>query len=247
MKMGDVVDTYKNKEKETYWEIIRVCEKYSIPFDLKVKTINIHIEKRNGCIINFRKENIVRIDLKPSLEARYTSVNPDWYIIKDKKYVEDPKIINPTPFVTIECLEAFLYELWFLTAFPIDEENAREKINQKIDYLSDTDLKEISINSGKDKPVKNSISISDYERNIYVREYTLRRAEGICQLCGAEAPFIKHDGKPYLECHHVIWLSKGGADTIYNTVALCPNCHRKMHYLNEEKDVELLLDKCKRD
>ncbi|WP_296863638.1 HNH endonuclease [Thermosyntropha sp.] len=28
---------------------------------------------------------------------------------------------------------------------------------------------------------------------------------------------------------HIEWLSRGGTDTIDNTVALCPNCHRKMH------------------
>jgi len=36
------------------------------------------------------------------------------------------------------------------------------------------------------------------------------------------------------------WLSKGGEDTVENTVALCPNCHKKMHILNSEKDVEVL-------
>ncbi|MGQ9558779.1 MAG: HNH endonuclease [Desulfurispora sp.] len=28
----------------------------------------------------------------------------------------------------------------------------------------------------------------------------------------------------------------GGKDTIENTVALCPNCHRKMHSLNLPED-----------
>lgn len=31
-----------------------------------------------------------------------------------------------------------------------------------------------------------------------------------------------------METHHVVWLSQG-ADSVDNTVALCPNCHRKMH------------------
>jgi len=25
-------------------------------------------------------------------------------------------------------------------------------------------------------------------------------------------------------------LSEGGEDTLENAIALCPNCHRKMHY-----------------
>lgn len=80
-----------------------------------------------------------------------------------------------------------------------------------------------------------------YVRNKYVSEYAKRRAHGICQLCGNPAPFIDLDGKPFLETHHIIWLAKGGADSIGNTAALCPNCHRKMHILNLKEDVEKLL------
>ena len=75
-----------------------------------------------------------------------------------------------------------------------------------------------------------------YERNAYVSEYAKRRANGICQLCEREAPFKNKDGEPYLETHHIEWLSRGGTDTLDNTVALCPNCHRKMHVLDLEED-----------
>ena len=33
----------------------------------------------------------------------------------------------------------------------------------------------------------------------------------------------------------------GGEDSISNTVALCPNCHRKMHVLNQTADREKLI------
>ncbi len=48
------------------------------------------------------------------------------------------------------------------------------------------------------------------------------------------------NGEAYLETHHIIWLSKKGFDTIDNTITLCPNCHRKMHVLNKEKDIDYL-------
>lgn len=44
----------------------------------------------------------------------------------------------------------------------------------------------------------------------------------------------------YLETHHIVWVSQGGSDTMDNTVALCPNCHRKMHVLNLKEDKEYL-------
>lgn len=81
-----------------------------------------------------------------------------------------------------------------------------------------------------------------YVRDRYVSEYIKRRAHGICQLCDKPAPFNDCNGKPFLETHHIIWLADGGADSIENTVALCPNCHRKMHTLNQREDIEKLLN-----
>ena len=69
---------------------------------------------------------------------------------------------------------------------------------------------------------------------------TKERARGICELCGNPAPFVDRNGKPYLETHHVIWLSRGGADSTDNTVALCPNCHTQIHVLDNLEDVNKL-------
>jgi 5-methylcytosine-specific restriction enzyme A len=38
------------------------------------------------------------------------------------------------------------------------------------------------------------------------------------------------DGTPFLEVHHLRTLADGGSDRVSNAVALCPNCHRQMHY-----------------
>lgn len=78
------------------------------------------------------------------------------------------------------------------------------------------------------------------ERNQYVAEFTKIRAKGICDLCCKEAPFKDKNGNPYLEEHHVITLSEGGPDGIYNTVAICPNCHRQLHILNKKEDKDKL-------
>ena len=63
-----------------------------------------------------------------------------------------------------------------------------------------------------------------------------RRANGICQLCGKMLDFNDRQGKPYLEVHHIIPLSENGPDELSNMVALCPNCHRRMHILNAAED-----------
>ena len=89
-------------------------------------------------------------------------------------------------------------------------------------------------------PHSQEVTVRQIYRSPYVREYALQRAHGICQLCGNHAPFSDSDGNPYLEVHHIIWLSQGGSDALDNVAALCPNCHRKMHVLQEPNDVEIL-------
>lgn len=84
------------------------------------------------------------------------------------------------------------------------------------------------------------ITSTTFERNAYVGEFVKRRTKGFCQLCDEPAPFKDKSGRPFLETHHIVWLSKGGEDTIENTVALCPNCHRKMHILNPKRDISKL-------
>jgi hypothetical protein len=70
-----------------------------------------------------------------------------------------------------------------------------------------------------------------YRRNPNVIVAVLRRANGFCERCGRNAPFLRRsDGTPYLETHHWTPLSQGGEDTLENAAALCPNCHRELHH-----------------
>ena len=86
------------------------------------------------------------------------------------------------------------------------------------------------------QPSQRAAKTSVYVRDAAVAEYAKRLANGICDLCEQPAPFQNKANEAYLECHHIIWLAQGGEDTIANTVALCPNCHRKMHVLNRNTD-----------
>jgi 5-methylcytosine-specific restriction protein A len=69
-----------------------------------------------------------------------------------------------------------------------------------------------------------------YERSRAVRNYVLQRAAGICELCEEPAPFRRGDGLPYLEPHHTTRVSDGGPDHPQFVAALCPACHREVHY-----------------
>ena len=63
-----------------------------------------------------------------------------------------------------------------------------------------------------------------------VHRAVLQRAQGCCEGCGSSAPFQrKVDGRPYLEAHHIVRLADEGPDRPVNVIALCPNCHRRVH------------------
>jgi 5-methylcytosine-specific restriction enzyme A len=79
------------------------------------------------------------------------------------------------------------------------------------------------------EPNSRTVQATAYVRDAAVAELVKRLANGVCDLCKKSAPFEDKHGEPYLESHHVEWLAKGGADAIENAVALCPNCHRRMH------------------
>lgn len=111
----------------------------------------------------------------------------------------------------------------------------KEQQEREAKQLSKEELEKRVYSSKKGVGVREVIS-KTYERNPYVAELAKRRAQGTCQLCDRPAPFNDKNGIPFLETHHVNWLSQGGEDTIQNTVALCPNCHRQMHILNKKSD-----------
>lgn len=126
---------------------------------------------------------------------------------------------------------------------PLSSLNATEQL--LLSHLDDKELKELAIKTSEKPPVRISIQKEEYSRNFAVQANAKRWAKGICQLCENEAPFKNHRGEWYLECHHIVWLSQSGEDSIENTVALCPNCHRKMHELNNPEDVKHLKSKVK--
>ena len=84
--------------------------------------------------------------------------------------------------------------------------------------------------SGHSKPTSTAVSITQFQRDASVKALVLREANGNCECCSRPAPFATIDGTPFLEVHHVRQLADQGSDTITNAVALCPNCHRVLHY-----------------
>lgn len=122
-----------------------------------------------------------------------------------------------------------------------------EKLNY-IEKQKENQTKKLTIYSLEQRAIDNfgrELSVREtknrtFIRNQYVAELARRYADGKCDLCGEEAPFKDKKNFPYLEAHHIEWLAKDGDDNITNVVALCPNCHKKMHILDLLEDVNKL-------
>ena len=150
----------------------------------------------------------------------------------EKQYDEDYNLRDVLQFQL-----KFVDETRKITYSPEDEKIIEDEKNKYINSLTDENIHKIAktIKAGEIK----YYYVKQAERNKTISKDTKNRANGICDLCGKEAPFKTKEG-PYLESHHVITIAEGGPDVIYNTVALCPNCHRRMHSLKDPKDFEKL-------
>ncbi len=125
-------------------------------------------------------------------------------------------------------------------------QNNFEQKAKKARKLSIAELK-LRVSSSSSQAGNRTVTSYQYDRNAWINEYAKRRANGICQLCNEKAPFEDKNGDPFLVEHHIIWLSRGGEDTIKNTVALCPNCHSRMHVLDEDTDKKKLFKEAERE
>lgn len=90
-------------------------------------------------------------------------------------------------------------------------------------------------------PKQSSFATAKFSRAWRVKDWVLKQSQGLCEGCGQAAPFLRSDGLPYLEVHHVKFLNEGGSDCTSNTTALCPNCHRRCHFSSDRDEFTLSL------
>lgn len=95
--------------------------------------------------------------------------------------------------------------------------------------------------TGQHKVPKSFTTVERYLRDPEVIAWVLREASENCENCGSAAPFKRSNGEPFLEVHHVRPLAEGGPDTTDNTVACCPNCHKRLHFDKEKDGLRLKL------
>ncbi|MBE9395739.1 HNH endonuclease [Pontibacterium sp. N1Y112] len=173
---------------------------------------------------------------------RFTGKSTDYIFVGEVELADSPyKEVQPDTEGNYRSV--WVFPLKLITGAPapeiqVDELSVTLIARQKAaKALSDQDLTRRLRNRPKSSArTDRSVCSVQHPRDPLVVEFALRRAQGCCELCEQPAPFLKPGGEPYLEVHHIEWLSEGGRDTTDNVAALCPNCHRQMHSLNKAGD-----------
>jgi len=118
----------------------------------------------------------------------------------------------------------------------LEEINNHFKKQVELSLKDDNETRKSRLLAARKKPREIEVKTKIYVRNPDVVAEVLKRANGVCEQCKKQAPFLrKKDNCPYLEVHHIIQLSQGGDDAVENALALCPNCHREFHYGNRKQ------------
>jgi 5-methylcytosine-specific restriction endonuclease McrA len=132
-------------------------------------------------------------------------------------------------------VHTFIYREDWYTPSSFDQE--QKKFDDETNKAENLPIEKLVVLAEKSKPQPSRIIRGIYRyRDPNIAALTKIDASGMCELCNKEAPFKNLLGFPYLECHHIKHLANKGKDEVKNCVALCPNCHTKMHVLNLEID-----------
>lgn len=206
IKVGDLVVAYETGDVRSINTLCRVIEKY---------------EEDDEIFVEFQKiedyENVLELDtLKESEELSDCEAvhfhRGTLFEIEKKHYevmVQMLEELNPVIDIDEELYKAVKQ------AINDDSKKREGRLESRVSVYPDT----------------YEVKTKAFKRSADVIAEVLIRARGICEKCGKEAPFKRaSDGTPYLEVHHKIRLADGGEDTIANAIAVCPNCHRELHY-----------------
>ena len=165
-------------------------------------------------------------------------VKINWKLIDDSDIIKgihnNNALFNVKKPEHIEKIEIFLINISQkekdkVVASKAIEEDFEKLVQASLDDKSTVRLSRL--NGAKKLPDQIQVYRTEYRRNPDVVAEVRIRANGICEYCRKSAPFFRpSNGQPFLEVHHKKRLADGGEDTVENAIAVCPNCHRELHY-----------------
>ena len=111
--------------------------------------------------------------------------------------------------------------------------DSAEDIKSKIE--TESNLPSVVVDGVKKRNITLINLIRAYNKKLFASESGFMN----CECCGASS-FISYNNETYLEYHHLIPFNENDGPDHYLTIfALCPLCHRKMHFIKQDYKQEL--------
>lgn len=224
------------------------------------KMIEIANLLRNEVEAPFSSETLKEIDLVSRTDnaKKYAAANI-WAKYYPRENLPDSKTFEKDLIKIQESMDRIkeLIGVRSLDAF-IDDFLFKEEIDET-KFMGEVHLSEASETERKPQPPakkNNSTSGSSWVRNPKKAKEALQNANFKCEINDQHTTFISSTTKQnFVEAHHLIPINqqgsfKNGIDEPGNIVALCPNCHREIHFATKnvkQKTIKLLYSKKEND
>ena len=144
----------------------------------------------------------------------------------------------------------------------VESDDVDSIIDTLLDFQDEQDVKEAAVYNSEDEinasnnrePVlKSGLETNNrYSTDARLAKTAIKNAGYVCELAGhidgSHTTFDSVHGTKYLEAHHLVpmkaqkdYISLGiNLDRLENIVALCPNCHKAVHYGTRAEKVKYL-------
>ncbi|HAT4302336.1 TPA: ParB N-terminal domain-containing protein [Clostridium perfringens] len=125
------------------------------------------------------------------------------------------------------------YNVWARMSSDEQEKFFNDIGREKIKTLTQRETQRyIDMIKGFKKDVKLSSGLKRKSISKSIENHLIARSKGHCEICG----YGDLDMISLLEKHHIKPVSEGGQDELENLIMICPNCHKTIHILRNEKE-----------
>jgi predicted HNH restriction endonuclease len=119
------------------------------------------------------------------------------------------------------------------------EDNRGNYTLRGVDILED-EIDETNIHDvNRAAPEKREYLIETFARNKGWVEEAKVKFGLYCMLPKCNNTFIREDGAPYIEVHHIVPLHMGGEDGVWNLSVVCAHHHKMAHFAAAETKLAL--------